>query len=155
LCGSKLDFSFLFVVVILFLHLVELSTSFGENLCNENNLTGPSKNDVPKSIEALYLGAGASKLLRYPVTLKTPLSHLQKDSKTSCDEIQHFDIFPQPWHHFLTAQFVRSENPLWGCPKIGDQRFDVNHWNEFMEVFIEKSRDVIYEDLPSETKKLF
>jgi hypothetical protein len=58
-------------------------------------LTGPSKNDVPESIGVLYIGAGASKLIRYPVSLKAPLSHLQKGSKTSCDEIQHLDIFPQ------------------------------------------------------------
>jgi hypothetical protein len=59
-------------------------------------LTGPSINDITENVEVLYLGNGASKLLQYPVTLKTPLSQFQKDSKTSCDEIQHFDIFPQP-----------------------------------------------------------
>jgi hypothetical protein len=85
-----------------------------------------------------------------------PLSHLQKDSKTSCDEMQHFDIFPQSWHHLWTAQFVRSENSLWGCPKNWRSAI----WCEPLEQICgsfswEKSRDVIYEDLPSETKKLF
>ncbi len=37
-----------------------------------------------------------------PIPL-TPLSHLQKGSKPSCVEIQHFDIFSQPWCHLWTT----------------------------------------------------
>jgi hypothetical protein len=45
---------------------------------------------MSENVEVLYLGAMASKLIPYPVT-----KHLQKGSKTTCDEPEHFDIFPQ------------------------------------------------------------
>jgi hypothetical protein len=103
-------------------------------------LTGPSiKNDVPESIDVLYLDAGTSKTLRYPVTLKTPLKHFQKDSKTSCDEIQHFDIFLNRDIIYGRPNSEGVKIHYGDVQKIGDQRFDVNHWNEFMEVFVEKN----------------
>jgi hypothetical protein len=100
-------------------------------------LTGPSKNDVIDNIDALYLGLGRLNFSDTRSLSKPPQSQLQKDSKTSCDEIQHFDIF-------LNRDIIYGQPNLEGVKihyvdvqKIGDQRFDVNHWNEFMEVFVE------------------
>jgi hypothetical protein len=81
------------------------------------------------------LGSGASKLIRYP----PPQNTFKKSLKPPCDEIQNFDIFPQPRHHLWMAQFGSSESPLWDVQKIGDHRFDVNYWNKFMEVSVEKN----------------
>jgi hypothetical protein len=110
-----------------------------KKLCNENKFDDAVHKWCPRKYRSAISRLWASKLLRYPVTLKTPLSHLQKGSKTSYDEVQQVDIFPQPWHHLLTAQFGRSENSLCGCPENNDQWFDVNHWNKLMEVLVEKN----------------
>ncbi len=84
LCGSKHDFSFLFVVVILFLHLVELWSSYGENLCNKNNLAGPSKNDVTDNIEVLYLGLGRLNFSDTRSLSKPPSKRTLKHPVTRC-----------------------------------------------------------------------
>jgi hypothetical protein len=45
---------------------------------------------MSENVDALSIGGKASKLLPYPAP-----KHLQNDSKTTCDEPEHFDIFPQ------------------------------------------------------------
>jgi hypothetical protein len=58
---------------------------------------------------------------------KAPLSHLQKDSKTSCDEIQHFDIFLKRDIIYERPNLEEVKIHYGDVQKIGDQRFDVNH----------------------------
>jgi hypothetical protein len=122
-----------------------------KNYATKINLTGPSINDVTDKSMCNSLGSGRLNFSDTRSLSKPPQSHLQKGSKTSCDEI-----------FFLNRDIIFGQLNLEGVKiHYGEvQKIWSVIWCEPLEQICgsfswEKWRDVIYEDLPSETKKMF